>query len=91
MFNLILDVSDTVSVDGEDCLSLWQARTVIDLADPLLSSSLPQVQSGGGGVGHDVATDGLLGVDRVRHAATRISRNLIKAQLVSFISYKAHQ
>ena len=74
----ILDVSDTVSVDGEDCFSLWQARTVIDLADPLLSSSLPEVEPRGGGVGHDVAANGLLGVGVEHGGSVHLGNNLTK-------------
>ena len=44
---LVLDVSNTVGVDGEDGLPLRQAGTVVYLANSLLSPPLPQVQSEG--------------------------------------------
>ena len=41
---LVLDVPNTVGVDGEDGLSLRQAGTVVYLADSLLAPALLQVE-----------------------------------------------
>jgi hypothetical protein len=43
---LLLYITNTISIDSKHSLPLRQARAVIDLADPLLPPSFPQVQSG---------------------------------------------
>ena len=75
-FRLILGVSDSIWVYGEDGLVLRQAGRVVNFADPLLSPALPQVQSGGGGVRDDVASDRLLGVGGEHGATVDLSHYL---------------
>ena len=48
--------------NGESGLILGKVRTVVDLGYPHLPPALPQGDPGGGGVGDDVAADGLLRV-----------------------------
>ena len=40
----VLHIAHTVGVDGEHGLALRKTGTVVDLADSLFSSSLPQIQ-----------------------------------------------
>ena len=40
----VLAVANTIVSYGEDRLTLGETRTVVDLTDPVLSTTLPQVQ-----------------------------------------------
>ena len=75
-FRLILGVSDSIWVYGEDGLVLRQAGRVVNFAYPLFSAALPQVQPGGGRVSDDVASDRLLGVGGKHGAAIDLSHYL---------------
>ena len=46
----LLHITDAIRVDGEHCLPLRQTRAVVDLADPLLPATLPQIQPDGIGI-----------------------------------------
>lgn len=41
----VFGIAHAVSIDGKHGLSLWQARGVVDFADPRLASAFPQVQT----------------------------------------------
>jgi hypothetical protein len=40
----VFGVTDAVLVDGEDGFTFRQAGRVVDLADPLLAASFPEIQ-----------------------------------------------
>jgi len=61
----------------EHAFSFRDAGGVEDLADSLLAFALPEVESGGGSVGEDVAADGFLGVGGVGHAGAGVSHDLV--------------
>ena len=46
----LLHITDAIRVDGEHCLPLRQTRAVVNLADPLLPATLPQIQPDGIGI-----------------------------------------
>jgi len=53
-------IPNPIIVDRKHGLCLREARGVVHLAHTVIPSPLAEVEAGGGGVGHDVATDGLL-------------------------------
>jgi len=55
-------IGDATVSNGKHGLSLGQARRVKDFADTVVVTTLAQGQASGAGVGHDVSTNGLLGV-----------------------------
>mmetsp|Transcript_41501 Transcript_41501/g.69938 ORF Transcript_41501/g.69938 Transcript_41501/m.69938 type:complete len:307 (+) Transcript_41501:834-1754(+) len=65
---LVLGIAHAIRVDPEHSLGLWEARRVIDLADALLIAAFAEGKPRGGGVGHDVAPNGLLRV-RIEHGS----------------------
>ena len=75
-FRLILCVSDSIWVYGEDGLVLRQAGRVVNFANPLFSAALPQVQSRGGRVRDDVASDRFLRVGGEHGAAIDLGHHL---------------
>ena len=75
-FRLILCVSDSIWVYGEDGLVLRQAGRVVNFAYPLFAPALSQVQPRGGRVRDDVASDRFLGVGGEHGAAIDLSHYL---------------
>lgn len=43
----VLGIAHSISVNGEHGFGLWQAGRVVDLTNPCLSTSFPQVQTAG--------------------------------------------
>lgn len=73
----VLGFANTVVVDGERGLSLRETGTVIDLADTGLVLALAERETSGGGVGDDVATDGLLGIRHKHRSSIDLGHHLI--------------
>lgn len=59
---LFVEVFDSSLSNCEDGLCFRQTWRVINLADSGLSSSFSQIKSRGAGMGHDVSSNGLLGI-----------------------------
>jgi hypothetical protein len=55
----VLGVLDACRAQAEPALALRQRGTVVHLADAVVSSALLQLETSGGGVRDDVASDGL--------------------------------
>ena len=90
-FRLILCVSDSIWVYGEDGLVLRQAGRVVNFAYPLFAPALPQVQPRGGRVRDDVASDRFLGVGGEHGAAIDLSHYLKRdAELKKRLDYYMH-
>lgn len=60
MYSLVCCVIDATLCDAKLCLGLGETWAVIHLADAGGAAALAQRQTGGAGVCHDVATDGLV-------------------------------
>ena len=73
----IFGIVETRGSDRKGALRLWQGRRVVDLAHAVFSSSLFELQAGGGGMGDDISSNGLRVVFRKAHAI-RIRNDLVR-------------
>ena len=67
--SLLFGITNAIRVDSEHSFGFGKARAVINLTNPGLRSTFPQVQTSGGSMCHDVTANRFLGV-RSEHCGT---------------------
>lgn len=73
----IFGIVETRGGDRKGALGLRQGRRIVDLAHAVFSSSLFELQAGGGGMRDDISSNGLRVVFRKAHAI-RIRNDLVR-------------